>query len=71
MAPKATNNNQNKIIKILHININSIKNKIPEILNYLNNYDADVISINETKLSPTENINLPGFKIFRRDVNSR
>jgi len=61
--------NKNKF-KILHLNINSVFNKIQHILSLLNEIDIDIISINESKLDENTSdtfIEHPKYNTIRRD----
>lgn len=62
-----------KGLKIAHININSIRNKIHEITEILNNDNIHVLAISETHLDSTFDdsaLSILGYNIFRRDRNS-
>ena len=57
-------------IKIAHLNINSIQNKLDEVKNMLNRNMFDILFIGETKLDDTFPANLlqhPGYRLIRQD----
>ena len=57
-------------IKIAHLNINSIQNKVDEVKNMLNRNMFDILFIGETKLDDTFPANLlqhPGYRLIRQD----
>ena len=53
------------MLKIMHINVTSIKKHRGEILARINKYD--IWSINETNLKPHQLFSLQEFNIFRND----
>ncbi|XP_022809244.1 uncharacterized protein LOC111346205 [Stylophora pistillata] len=60
----------NSNIKIAHLNINSIQNKLDEIKEMLNRNMFDILFIGETKLDGSYSSSLlyhPGYRIVRRD----
>lgn len=56
-------------LKILHINIRSIdsETKLAQLIRLIKIHKVNIISLNETFLKPTKQIDIPGFKIFRDD----
>jgi len=57
----------NRILKIQHINIQSIYSKFDELKNYIANSKADIISISETWLKPEHIIFIDNYNIVRND----
>ena len=57
------------MLKIMHINVISIKRHMDEILAIFNKYD--LWSINETKLKPHQLFSLQEFNIFRNDRQNK
>ena len=51
----------------MHLNIQSIKNKLDELKHFLATNNIDVCSINETWLAPTDRLVIPTYQIFRKD----
>ena len=56
-------------ISILHLNINSITPKLELLKSDIHTFQPSVISIQETKLSPSSHLDLPGYNIFRKDLS--
>lgn len=52
---------------MLHINLNSFNQKKSQLLDPIPEYKIDILTLNETKLSPTSRAILPGFDLIRRD----
>jgi len=53
-----------------HINIRSLRHKIPDLHEILHAHQLHILSINETHLDstiPDFNIHVPGYSVFRRD----
>ena len=60
-------------LKIASLNLNSLRKHIDEIRMLLANYLFDVFAINESKIDstiPDSEINIPGYKIIRKDRNT-
>lgn len=60
-----TNNNSN--IRICYWNSDGIKNKIPELQQFVNDKQIDIVLLQETKLSPTEKLRIMNFDTYRKD----
>jgi hypothetical protein len=60
-------NQPNRILKIKHVNIQSIYPKLELLKNYIGKSKADIISINETWLKPEHTIYIDNFNIERSD----
>jgi hypothetical protein len=65
---------QNKIqttkrnqLKIAHLNIQSISNKLDELKHYIATNNIDIMSVNETWLSANKTINISNHTILRKD----
>ena len=61
-------------IKIAHLNINSIQNKLDEVKDMLNRNMFDILFIGETELDRMFSSSLlyhPGYRIVRRDRKKR
>lgn len=56
---------------LLHWNCNSIKHKYVELSHALNNYNIQICSLNETKLSSKSLFKIHNYKIYRNDRDSR
>ncbi|CAH0562889.1 unnamed protein product [Brassicogethes aeneus] len=56
-----------KNLKITLWNSNSLKNKIPSLIHFLNTHPVDILIINETKLKPTDKLKIKGFTSHRQD----
>ena len=60
-------------MKIAHLNINGLLNKLPEVHNILDQASFDILGISETHLRediPDEWININGYSFVRRDRDS-
>ena len=60
-------------LKIAHLNINGLLNKLPEVHNILDQASFDILGISETHLRediPDEWININGYSFVRRDRDS-
>jgi hypothetical protein len=57
--------------RIAHINIRSVIPKKVELVNFLLNFNIDICSINETKLSESKTFSIQNYQIIRLDRNSR
>ncbi len=57
-------------LKILNWNLNSIKNKLPELQILLAQNSPDIILLQETRLKPIENFILKNYALFRKDLAS-
>ena len=55
---------------ICHININSLKHRLTELVLHLEEHKPHIVTINETKLNQNTNINIPNYHILRQDRNS-
>eukprot|EP00121_Abeoforma_whisleri_P016679 Awhi_evm1s15294 len=56
-------------MKIAHININGIKDRLEEISHFLATEKIAILCVNETKLAPTDQITIPNYQVIRRDRN--
>ena len=65
------NSHQNVPLKILHLNIQAIKNKKERLLEYLVERNIDIASVNETWLNPTISLSSPQYHIIRKDRSIR
>ena len=54
-------------LTILHCNVNGLRNSITELRQITNEDDPDIITLNETKLSPMDAINIPNYTAIRLD----
>lgn len=54
-------------LRILHLNINSVKNKTQLLEYYLNILNPHIFLLNETKLGPFQPLQIPNYKLFRND----
>ena len=58
-------------LTLMHLNINSVRNKT-ELLNYyIKTYNPHIILLNETKLDPTINLDIVNYNIYRHDISNR
>lgn len=55
---------------ILHLNFNSIIPKLEQLLNNIDTFKPEIISIQETKLSNNTHLDIPGYNIFRKDISN-
>lgn len=66
-----SNTKENKnLLKVAHININGLENKLSEIIALLQEKDFDVLGITETHLTNQvndEQLHIDGYKLYRRD----
>src|SRR5688572_27880493 len=63
-----TNSKGNQNLKILQLNINEIKNKIPELQQLLAQESIDVAVIQETRFHPSSKTpTIPNYSVIRRD----
>jgi len=58
-------------MKIMHINVRSIRKNGTELMAVLDKLKIDIVSINETFLRRRLSYDVPGFQMFRRDRPSR
>lgn len=65
----AMHNTGSDQLSILQWNCKSIVNKRDELYLLIDEYKPDVIALNETWLSETQNFYIPGFKTARKDPN--
>ena len=61
------NRQPNRILKIKHINIQSLKSKLPIIKHYLAKTKTDILSISETWLTKLDSIFIDNYDIIRLD----
>ena len=54
-------------LKIMHINIQSLKGKIETLLSYMNENEIHIASINETCLTKEIKLNSSNFNLIRKD----
>jgi len=54
-------------LRVLNRNANSIQFKIQELAHFLNTEEVQIACISETHLSPSKNIFLSNFQVYRRD----
>ena len=57
----------NSRLKIAHINLQSINNKLDELKHFLATNNIGIMSINETWLTETSIIKIPNYSIVRKD----
>ena len=66
-----TNTKENKnLLKVAHINVNGLENKLSEIMVLLQEKDFDVLGLTETHLTDQitdEHLLIDGYKLYRRD----
>lgn len=68
------NKKQNKIFSVGHLNVRSLMTCFVDLSNIILQHAFDVFSISESWLSeeiPDETVQIPGYKLFRRDRLSR
>lgn len=58
---------QNSNIKLLYLNVNGIKEKLYEILDLAGVQKAEIIIINETRLTSKDWLRATGFKVYRNN----
>jgi Exonuclease III len=58
-------------LTLLHCNVNGLRNSITELKQITNEDDPDIITLNETKLSPQDTINIPNYTAIRLDKDRR
>ena len=61
------NRQQTRTLRISHLNIQSIYNKLDQLKHYLATSRIDIMSINETWLKPTSTIAIDNYRIVRND----
>lgn len=61
------NNNIKTYISIAQFNIQSVNNKKPLLINFLNENDIDICFLNETWLKERSNFSVPGYFITKQD----
>ena len=61
------NRQPTRTIRISHLNIQSLNNKIDQLKNYLATSRIDIMSINETWLKPTTTLAIDNYRIVRND----
>ena len=57
-------------LHLLHININGLRNKKQQLIEYINEHNIDIVGINETKLNNNTRLTFPNYLIIRRDRNN-
>ena len=68
------NSNNNKNIVCGHLNVRSLKTGFDEFVNYVADYDFDILGLSETWLSPGDDslsFKIPGYNLVRRDREGR
>ena len=58
-------------IKIAHLNIQSVSNKLSELIMFILSQKIDIMCLNETFLSPTSKLEIPNFNVIRLDRSLR
>ena len=64
-------NRQTRELKIMHINIQSINNKLAELKHYLATNQIDICSVNETWLNSNKKLHVPNYEVVRRDRSNQ
>ena len=62
---------KNKMFNCIHWNANSIMNKKDEFENFLEINDILITSLNETKISPSDNLTFKNYVSIQKNRNSR
>ena len=57
----------NNKIKIAHLNIQSLKNKLLELKNFILLQNIDIMCLNETFLVPSDKLEIPNYNVVRLD----
>ena len=60
-------NKTKSCLRLCHINLNSFHAKRSALRNLINDYQIDILTLNETKLAPNLTAYIPGFTLIRRD----
>lgn len=60
-------NNRIQILRVISFNAHSIKNKIHEFKEFIDEWSPDIIAIQETHTNPADAINIPNYKCYRND----
>ena len=66
-----TNNLYKSSLKIAHLNIHSVNNKIDELRHFIHSNNIDIMSLNETFLSEKKIIYIEDYNIIRQDRVNR
>lgn len=56
-------------LKICSINVNHLRPRLQEILNFISDEKLDILFLQETLLNNNDNLNIPGFNIIRKDID--
>ena len=59
-----------KALKICSVNIIHLKNRIEELVEYINSNDIDIACIQETGLKDKDHLVIPGYNIIRKDIQA-
>lgn len=54
-------------LRLCHINLNSFTTKRSALLDLAKDFDLDILTLNETKLTPSRTATIPGYTLIRRD----
>lgn len=60
-------NSINRTIRICYWNADGIKDKIPELQNFLIDKQIDIMLLQETKLNPNNKLRILNYEVYRRD----
>jgi len=63
----SSSSNVLKTVKIAQLNINSIRNKIPQVQNFVNDHVIDILELSKTKVDGIKLMNIAGFYMYRKD----
>lgn len=63
--------NNAKKLNIAHLNIRSIRNKTAELIHFISTNSIDIMSVNETYLTPSVKISIKNYTILRRDRSNK
>lgn len=55
------------MMRIFQLNATSLRNKRPQLIQFLKEEDVDIMCISETFLKPTDVYNIPFYDIIRTD----
>ena len=58
-------------LKIMHLNVQSISNKLKEIQHHIATEEIDILSLNETWLKPSQKLKMPNYSLVRKDRPSQ
>ena len=58
-----------KNLKICSINVNHLRPRLQEILNYITDHEIDILFLQETLLKPDDHLDIPGYVCTRRDID--